>query len=69
VRRAIDAGLRDVESLKRWTGFGTGACQGKSCLALVLRELAAAGVAAADLVPFTARPPAGRSARRRGRGV
>jgi sarcosine oxidase subunit beta len=58
VRRAIRAGLRDVESLKRWTGFGTGACQGKSCLALVLRELAMAGAAATELSPFTARPPA-----------
>jgi sarcosine oxidase subunit beta len=58
VRRAIAAGLRDVESLKRWTGFGTGPCQGKSCLALVLRELAAAGVPAPELTPFTSRPPA-----------
>ena len=58
IRRAIAAGLRDVESLKRWTGFGTGACQGKSCLALVLRELALAGAPASELVPFTARPPA-----------
>ncbi len=57
VRRAIREGVRDVESLKRLTGFGTGPCQGKSCLALVLRELAAAGVAPEDLVPFTARPP------------
>jgi sarcosine oxidase subunit beta len=58
VREAIAAGLRDVESLKRWTGFGTGPCQGKSCLTLVLRELAAAGVPPAELAPFTTRPPA-----------
>src|SRR5262249_5508031 len=29
---AIDKGHRDIESLKRYTGFGTGYCQGKWCL-------------------------------------
>jgi len=57
VRRAIRAGLTDVESLKRWTGFGTGPCQGTSCLALVLRELRAAGVPEGELAPLTSRPP------------
>ena len=32
VRHAIDKGYRDIESIKRYTGFGTGICQGKSCL-------------------------------------
>ena len=39
VQRAFAAGHRDLESVKRYTGFGTGPCQGKSCLALVAREL------------------------------
>ena len=39
VRRAWAGGHRDLESVKRFTGFGTGPCQGKSCLALVTREL------------------------------
>ena len=28
VRHAIDKGYRDIESIKRYTGFGTGVCQG-----------------------------------------
>ena len=35
VRRAFDEGHRDLESVKRYTGFGTGPCQGKECLAVV----------------------------------
>ena len=35
VQHAIDKGHRDIESIKRYTGFGTGLCQGKSCLAAV----------------------------------
>ena len=57
VRRAFAAGNCDVESVKRMTGFGTGPCQGKSCLALVLRELLALGATPGELAPFTARPP------------
>jgi len=36
---AIGLGHRDIESLKRYTGFGTGFCQGKSCLAQCARRL------------------------------
>jgi len=45
----------DLESLKRYTGFGTGWCQGKHCVALCARELAARGGSAA--MPITPRPP------------
>ena len=38
--RAIAAGFRDPESIKRFTGCLMGFCQGKSCLATLL-ELAA----------------------------
>jgi sarcosine oxidase subunit beta len=58
VRRAFAAGARDLESLKRVTGFGTGPCQGKSCLGAFVRELLALGATPAELAPFTARPPA-----------
>jgi sarcosine oxidase, subunit beta len=58
VRRAFAAGHRDLESVKRYTGFGTGPCQGKSCLALVARELLRLGATPGEVVPFTARPPA-----------
>ena len=59
LEHALAAGLRTIEELKRYTGFGTGPCQGKECLATVARELARREVATHDqLRPFTARPPA-----------
>src|SRR5262249_5555266 len=58
VQHAIAKGYRDVESIKRYTGFGTGLCQGKSCLAAVARTLHdEGGVAAGGVLPFTPRPP------------
>ena len=33
----MDQGYRDIESVKRYTGFGTGWCQGKWCLSLCAR--------------------------------
>jgi sarcosine oxidase subunit beta len=57
IRAAFTAGHRDVESVKRYTGLGTGSCQGKSCLALLIRELVRLGATPAELAPFTARTP------------
>jgi sarcosine oxidase, subunit beta len=57
VRRAFEAGHRDVESVKRYTAFGTGPCQGKSCVAAVARELLRLGATPAEIAPFTMRPP------------
>jgi sarcosine oxidase, subunit beta len=57
VRTAWKRGHRDLESVKRYTGFGTGPCQGKSCLALVARELLRLGATPAEVEPFTARTP------------
>ncbi|HYZ89800.1 MAG TPA: (2Fe-2S)-binding protein, partial [Myxococcales bacterium] len=34
---AVRGGYGDVESMKRYTGLGTGPCQGKSCLAAAMR--------------------------------
>ena len=59
VRHAFEQGHRDLESVKRYTGFGTGPCQGRSCLAPVARELLRLGATPGELAPFTARPPAG----------
>jgi sarcosine oxidase subunit beta len=58
VEKAIKTGFADLEEVKRYTGFGTGPCQGKECL----REIAAAiarlaRVPADSLQPFTSRPP------------
>lgn len=52
---AIARGHDDIESLKRYTGFGTGWCQGKACLALCARRLAEKHKTVS--APFTARPP------------
>ena len=57
VEEAIAHGQRDLESLKRYTGFGTGVCQGKACLVLCARLLADAGTTSAALAPITPRPP------------
>ncbi|HEY7725595.1 MAG TPA: FAD-dependent oxidoreductase [Anaeromyxobacteraceae bacterium] len=57
VRRAFALGHRDLESVKRYTGFGTGPCQGKACLGLVARELVGLGATPAEAAPFTVRPP------------
>jgi NAD(P)H-nitrite reductase large subunit len=52
---AIARGHTDIESLKRYTGFGTGWCQGKGCVALCAQLLVERGGAAA--LPITPRPP------------
>ena len=61
VEHAIAAGYRDLEEIKRYTGFGTGPCQGKECLGpmalTLLRILARDGGASPPIAPFTARPP------------
>src|SRR5512147_2686013 len=57
IRRAFARGYRDLESVKRYTGLGTGPCQGKSCLALVARELLRLGATPGQVAPFTVRPP------------
>lgn len=53
---AVAAGHRDIESVKRYTGFGTGWCQGKQCLALCARTLVRLG-GEPPAVPITPRPP------------
>ena len=55
LEEAVRAGHRDLESLKRYTGFGTGWCQGKWCLALCAELIRARG---GDVdKPITPRPP------------
>ncbi len=58
VRHAIALGHPDVESVKRYTGFGTGVCQGKNCLNTVARMIAKeGGLRQEQILPFTPRPP------------
>ncbi|ACY14852.1 (2Fe-2S)-binding protein [Haliangium ochraceum] len=56
VEESIAHGYADIEEVKRYTGFGTGPCQGKECLSVVAALLAERGDAVA-LAPFTSRPP------------
>lgn len=37
---ALEQGYGDLETLRRYTGIGTGKCQGKCCLVQTLRILA-----------------------------
>ena len=58
VQHAVRLGYTDVEEVKRYTGFGTGPCQGKECLRGIVAAIAE--TAARDpstLAPFTSRPP------------
>jgi sarcosine oxidase subunit beta len=58
VVHAVASGFTDLEEVKRYTGFGTGPCQGKECLrAVALAIAAASGQAPDSLLPFTTRPP------------
>jgi sarcosine oxidase subunit beta len=61
VAHAVRLGYADVEEVKRYTGFGTGPCQGKECLRGIVAAIAeTAGLDAAAmkaLQPFTSRPP------------
>lgn len=52
---AMARGHTDIESVKRYTGFGTGWCQGKSCLAVCSKLIRERG---GDVEkPITPRPP------------
>ncbi|HEY8428800.1 MAG TPA: (2Fe-2S)-binding protein [Sandaracinaceae bacterium] len=56
VEEAIAKGYDDLESLKRYTGFGTGWCQGKQCVALASRVLVERGGQPPE-APITPRQP------------
>jgi sarcosine oxidase subunit beta len=58
IEHAISKGSCDLESVKRFTGFGTGMCQGKQCLTAVARFLEEkTALKGPQLMPFTPRPP------------
>ena len=58
VQRAVTSGWGDLEEVKRYTGFGTGPCQGKECLRAVALAIAeAGGRAPATIRALTTRPP------------
>ena len=58
VEHSVSRGYRDIEEVKRYTGFGTGPCQGKECLAVVALQLARiTKQSPTAIAPFTSRPP------------
>ncbi|HTJ47744.1 MAG TPA: (2Fe-2S)-binding protein [Kofleriaceae bacterium] len=58
LEHSVARGYRDIEEVKRYTGFGTGPCQGKECLAVVAAALAKInGLDPSTIGPFTSRPP------------
>ena len=58
VRHSVEKGYSDIEEVKRYTGFGTGPCQGKECLRVIACAIAElTGAAPSTVPPFTARPP------------
>ena len=57
VKEAIAAGMRDIESLKRYLAIGTGPCQGKNCLAALARVLLEEGVPVEEIQPMVSRAP------------
>src|SRR5690349_21417063 len=58
LEHSVERGYRDIEEVKRYTGFGTGPCQGKECVAIVACALARlTNTPPAQIPPFTSRPP------------
>src|SRR5207237_4519761 len=58
IRRAVEAGLRSVEHVKRYTSIGTGSDQGKTANVNAIRVAAELlGVHPGDLGTTTFRPP------------
>jgi bacterioferritin-associated ferredoxin len=57
VEDSIAHGYGDIEEVKRYTGFGTGPCQGKECLSVVAAIVAERAGAGVDVLAFTSRPP------------
>lgn len=58
VEKTIELGLCTIEEIKRYTGLGTGPCQGKECLVGLTRYLLQRQLLNSSSVqPFTARPP------------
>jgi sarcosine oxidase subunit beta len=58
LEHAMELGLDRVEELKRYTGLGTGVCQGRECMAPLAKFLHERGITPGGLLqPFTPRPP------------
>lgn len=58
IREYVNSGISTVDEIKRLSRLGMGPCQGRTCIPLVMREIAdMKKVPIADLTPGTYRPP------------
>jgi bacterioferritin-associated ferredoxin len=58
IHEAIDNGMTDIESLKRYLAIGTGPCQAKNCMARMTLLLIKRGLLDPEkAAPIVARPP------------
>lgn len=58
LERTLAGGLTTIEEIKRYTGLGTGPCQGKECIPTLCRILLQRGALTPERAqPFTQRPP------------
>lgn len=58
VEHSIATGYADIEEIKRYTGFGTGPCQGKECLSVMADLICQLTDCRPDEIkPFTSRQP------------
>lgn len=55
IQHTLALGYRTVEEVKRYTGLGTGPCEGKECMVHAARLCAQAGSPRVEA--FTSRPP------------
>ncbi|MFQ5979007.1 MAG: (2Fe-2S)-binding protein [Candidatus Heimdallarchaeota archaeon] len=53
VADAVDLGFDDLETIKRFTGIGTGPCQGKGCIAETIELLAKIMGVKPETLPLT----------------
>ena len=58
IKKAIKAGARDLDSVKRMTRAGMGLCQCKTCYNLIRQIIhTETGIPLSKLTPFTTRSP------------
>jgi bacterioferritin-associated ferredoxin len=58
LQHTISLGYKTIEEVKRYTGLGTGPCEGKECMVHCARMCVIAnGGDEAAVQPFTSRPP------------
>jgi bacterioferritin-associated ferredoxin len=58
VQHTLSLGYKSIEEVKRYTGLGTGPCEGKECMVHCARMVALAnGGDEGAVLPFTSRPP------------